>query len=132
MPWIAEAVQAGFSPVEPWLPIPDSHRARAVDRQSADPRSMLASTRQLIRLRQAHPALRSGELEVAFADEALLHLVRRAGPSVVHAVFNLGTTPRGFAMPAADRRTAWTFGALTAADSLELPPGTAWYGLGEP
>lgn len=131
MPWAADAAHAGFSTAQPWLPVCPLHRALAVDRQSAEPGSMLASTRQLIHLRRQHPALRVGDLEVQEADDALLHLVRRAGASVVRAVFNLGATPRRLPMPDADRRTAWSGGARPTPTTLDLPPGTAWYGLGD-
>jgi alpha-glucosidase len=132
MPWQADAPYAGFSAVEPWLPVADGHRARAVDRQAADPHSMLSTTRRLLHLRRAHDALRHGELAVAAADDGLLHLVRRAGTSVVQAAFNLGTTARRIAIDAAGPRTLWSGGALPSSTHLDLPPGAAWYGLGEP
>ena len=93
--------------------------------------SMLASTRQLIRLRQQHAALRVGELEVAHVDDDLLHLVRRSGPAEMHAVFNLGATARTLAMPQADARTQWSGGARPSPTTLDLPPGAAWLGLGD-
>lgn len=132
MPWQADAAHAGFSAVEPWLPVADGHRARAVDRQAADPHSMLSTTRRLLHLRRAHEALRHGELALAAADDGLLHLVRRGGASVVQAAFNLGTTARRIAIAAAGPRTLWSGGALPASTHLDLPPGAAWYGLGEP
>lgn len=131
MPWAADAAHAGFSSAAPWLPVWPAHRAQAVDRQSATPGSMLATTRRLIRLRRQHPALRVGDLEVHEADDTLLHLVRRAGASVVHAVFNLGATPRRLPMSEADRRSIWSGGAHPTPTTLDLPPGTAWYGLGD-
>src|SRR5690606_1905771 len=36
MPWRRDAPHAGFSTAEPWLPVPDAHRALAVDLQAAD------------------------------------------------------------------------------------------------
>lgn len=131
MPWQRDAPHAGFSTVEPWLPLADSHREQAVDRQSQAPQSMLAITRRLIALRQAHPALRSGDLEVRAADDSLLHLVRRLQSSVVHAVFNLGANARRCPFDAADQRTLWSGGATAAPTCLDLPPGAAWYGLGD-
>lgn len=131
MPWVADAPQAGFSTHAPWLPVWPAHRERAVDRQAAEPNSMLATTRQLIRLRQQHPALRIGELEVEHVDDDLLHLVRRAGQTEMHAVFNLGATERTLAMPQADARTQWSGGARPSPTTLDLPPGAAWLGLGD-
>lgn len=131
MPWTADAAHAGFSPVEPWLPVWPAHRALAVDRQSQDEASMLATTRQLIGLRRSHAALRVGALEVAQVDDGLLHLVRRDGGSTVHAVFNLGNTSQALPMADAEPRTLWTFGARPGAHSLHVPPGSAWYGFGD-
>jgi alpha-glucosidase len=131
MPWVADAPQAGFSAHPPWLPVWLAHRDRAIDRQTAEPHSMLATTRALIRLRRQHAALRIGDLEVAHVDDDLLHLVRRAGTSVVHAAFNLGARARTLDLPQADTRTLWCGAAVPAPTTLDLPPGAAWYGLGD-
>jgi alpha-glucosidase len=131
MPWAGDAPNAGFSAHAPWLPVWPAHQGKAVDRQSAEANSMLSTTRQLIRLRQQHPALRVGELEVAHVDDDLLHLVRRSGQTEMHAVFNLGGTARTMAMPRADARTQWCGGARPTPTTLDLPPGAAWFGLGD-
>ncbi len=52
---------AGFSTVQPWLPVHPDYLHRNVQDQCADPLSMLNFTRALIRLRRKHPALRQGE-----------------------------------------------------------------------
>ena len=41
MPWVSGAVNAGFSEVEPWLPVDPAHLPLAVDAQEADPASTL-------------------------------------------------------------------------------------------
>ena len=43
MPWIADDHHAGFSTVEPWLPIGHDHYALAVDRQEGDEESHKSS-----------------------------------------------------------------------------------------
>ena len=62
MPWNADEPNAGFSTAEPWLPVDESHVPRAVDRQSGDPDSVLSFFKEVIRYRQQHPALLSGDL----------------------------------------------------------------------
>ncbi|MFC7549775.1 alpha-amylase family glycosyl hydrolase [Plantactinospora sp. GCM10030261] len=59
MPWDAGR-HAGFClpDVEPWLPIDET--VPPVSAQSAEPRSMLAFTRDLLRIRRAHPELALG------------------------------------------------------------------------
>jgi alpha-glucosidase len=62
MQWTAGA-QAGFS-TDPttWLPIPANHATINVAAESADPNSLLAWYRTLIRLRATQPALRDGAM----------------------------------------------------------------------
>lgn len=88
MPWTVQDEQGGFSQTKPWLPLGEENIARAVDRQEADPGSLLALIRELIALRRVHPALRLGGCEILLADESRLVLRRcHDGESIV-AVFN--------------------------------------------
>jgi len=93
MPWAAEAPQLGFTSGQPWLPIGRDHRALAVDVQDRNPGSLLSLTRRLIRLRNAHPALRRGDIRVTRADSALLAFERAADGDRLLCVFNLGEEP---------------------------------------
>ena len=58
--WTAGQPNAGFSTVEPWLPVDPRHIPKAVDAQEADAGSVLHVARRLIALRKRHPALRVG------------------------------------------------------------------------
>jgi alpha-glucosidase len=51
---------AGFSTVEPWLPVAAGYEQRNVEAQQQDSRSVLALYRALLRLRRATPALDRG------------------------------------------------------------------------
>jgi alpha-glucosidase len=102
MPWRHDALHAGFgsSAAEPWLPVPDAHRALAVDLQHADPGSSLNRTRALLALRRRHAALRLGRFDTLHADgSALLALREHRGEQVLLA-FNWGDTPVTLAPPA--------------------------------
>lgn len=90
MPWTADAPHAGFSTVEPWLPIDPRHLPLAVDRQEADPTSPLAVTRRLIALRKANAALTHGSMRVLDAPDGLLVFERSLGDERRLCVFNLG------------------------------------------
>jgi len=90
MPWSADAPHAGFSRVEPWLPIGADHHALAVDRQAADPASLLAFTRAAIALRQGHEALRTGRIKLLDATEGMLAFEREDKDERLLCVFNLG------------------------------------------
>ncbi|MBB4155280.1 alpha-glucosidase [Sphingomonas jinjuensis] len=93
MPWIADDHHAGFSTVEPWLPIGHDHYALAVDRQEGDEGSLLHLTRHLIALRRHSPALRHGTLTLAEAKDALLVFDREADGQRLRCAFNLGAEP---------------------------------------
>jgi alpha-glucosidase len=89
MPWIKDAVHAGFSTAKPWLPIPDEHVARAVSVQNAQADSVLMRTRELIELRHSNPALRIGGFEPLALAPPLLGFDRRDGQRRVRCLFNL-------------------------------------------
>ncbi len=96
MPW-ENAPQGGFGADAPWLPLGAENVARSVDRQDADPNSLLAFTRQIIALRKASPALRLGSVRACKADGALLRLERTHhgsdGSEHVVCLFNLSPEP---------------------------------------
>lgn len=96
MPWAGDAPGLGFSVATPWLPVGPDHAALAVDRQEADPASMLHWTRRVLALRRAHPALRTGGVEVIHADDALLVFERKEGEQRLLCVFNLSPEPRAW------------------------------------
>jgi len=99
MPWRSEAQFAGFSTVEPWLPVDARHPALAVDRQSGDANSMLATTRRLIAARRATACLRMGNMKVIHADNAVLVFERTLGAERRLCAFNLGFAPCDWAAP---------------------------------
>jgi alpha-glucosidase len=101
MPWRADAPLAGFSTVEPWLPMDPRHGPMAVDRQENDPASLLHLTRRLIAVRKREPALHIGSLNMLDAPAPLLAFERRSGDDVLTCVFNLGHETVDWA-PAAD------------------------------
>ena len=124
LPWIADGVHAGFSDAEPWLPLGASHGALAVDRQHADPESMLSLTRRLVGLRAAHPALRRGRNANWVAEGDLLGFDRIGEGETVRCLFNLGAAPIDAKAFAAG---GTPLVALNGADTAMLPPcGALW------
>ncbi len=92
MPWSRDANMAGFTDgVDAWLPLDPRHRALAVDAQSDG--SMLASTREMIALRRASPALREGDFVALDAPEPVLAFERVASGERLLCLFNLGPEP---------------------------------------
>lgn len=98
MPWSARAPFAGFSIVEPWLPIDARHPPLAVDVQEADPASMLHATRRILALRRACPALKTGAMTVMTAAPLLVFTRESEGESLL-AAFNLGHEPHFWSPP---------------------------------
>ena len=89
MPWHSDASQLGFSNVEPWLPVGRSHGELAVNRQAGNDTSLLQFTRDCLRMRSAHPALRHGAMTIQRADDQLLVFDRTVNGSRIRCTFNL-------------------------------------------
>ena len=120
MPWTAQDEHGGFSEGAPWLPLGEDNLARAIDRQAADPGSLLNLTRDLLALRRAHDALREGSADVLRADDAILVLRREAGGPALQCLFNLSPSPRDW--PAeADARGAVLAAVNGAARGTQVP-----------
>ena len=90
MPWSADGQFGGFSKVEPWLPMPEEHKRRAVTVQDKDPNSVLECTRQLVALRKTHPALRLGKFVSLKLPSPLLGFERVETGERIRCLFNLG------------------------------------------
>lgn len=123
MPWQAQGEQGGFTTGTPWLPLGAENRARAADRQKADPSSLLHFTRSLLALRRAHPALRLGDFAVLHAGPDVLAFRREAEGTGVIGVLNMSAQaapwPAGVPLPGAVLVSA--NGALPG----QLPPFAA-------
>ena len=103
MPWRADATGVGFSTTTPWLPVAPEHAPLAVDRQERDAGSMLALTRRLIALRNAHDALLVGDCRVIEAGHAMLAFERAADGQRLMCVFNIGPLQREWRPAQPDR-----------------------------
>jgi alpha-glucosidase len=90
IPWTREKPFGGFSKNEPWLPMPADHIHRAVAAQDKDRGSVLARARQLIALRKAHAALRSGRFVELELPAPLLGFERVEDEQRIRCLFNLG------------------------------------------
>jgi alpha-glucosidase len=129
MPWRRDASYGGFSTVKPWLPLPQDHLLRAVDRQEDDPHSVLARTRRFLRWRRAHPALRAGSIRFVDAPPPVLALVRSEASQNLLCVFNLGTEAASWASPlACQPAPGHGFEASFEGGTITLPAYGAFFG----
>jgi alpha-glucosidase len=97
MPWAADRPALGFSSAEPWLPVGPDHADLAVDRQNADPASLLAWTRVALALRHAHPALRAGAMTMLDTPDTVLAFERVGDGERLLCVFNMTGAPMDWA-----------------------------------
>jgi alpha-glucosidase len=100
MPWSKDEPQAGFSTGKPWLPIPAAHRARAVDLQEADPRSMLHFYRAALGWRRNSVPLQCGDIDFIDAREGILAFTREADGQTLLCLYNLTREPQDWPLPA--------------------------------
>jgi alpha-glucosidase len=100
MPWTG-GPGAGFTTGRPWLPLPAGYEHRNVAAQTTDRGSVLATYRELLRLRQAHPALAVGTLQLepsATAD--VLAYERAHARERALVVINFAVRDRTWSAPA--------------------------------
>ncbi|MBV9996767.1 MAG: alpha glucosidase [Caulobacteraceae bacterium] len=125
IPWLGEPALAGFSDAAlTWLPVDPNHRLLAADRQEGDPASMLNFTRRLIALRQASPALKTGEALLLDAPLGVLAFERRQGDERVICLFELDGRPASVRLPGfaeAEPLFMW-HGACRREDRIDLAP----------
>lgn len=94
LPWICSAPNSGFSTATPWLPIDPRHNALSIDKQEADPQSILHFVRKLIRVRRASAPLRHGSIDFHAAPSDIIVFSRCEARESVVCVFNIGSESR--------------------------------------
>ena len=123
MPWESAAPEAGFTVGEPWLPIPESHRRRAVDVQDPDPASVLNTTRAFLDWRRERPPLRTGSIRFHRDRGSVLAFERADTADRILCLFNLGDAEAVY--PAAGPLLDAGFlseGAAIQGRKVRLPP----------
>ena len=79
MQWTAEE-SAGFSDVEPWIPVNPNTRWLNAAAQHDDPRSVYSYYRELIRLRHVEPVVVEGDFALLWPDHPQLYAFTRSTP----------------------------------------------------
>ncbi len=91
MPWTAKGAAAGFTlSNDPWLPVPETHRDRAIELQENDPGSLLSAWRAFLGLRRRHPAFRDGDIEIVETPHPVLAFRRRREDERLLVILNMG------------------------------------------
>ncbi len=92
---------AGFSTVEPWLPLADDFTEVNVKRERGEAASLLTLTRALLALRRAHPALSVGLWSPVAAVGDLVAYLRQGEGEGLLVALNLGGNPLSATLPEA-------------------------------
>lgn len=123
MQWDSSPETAGFTTGEPWEALnPGADEGVNVADQTDDADSLLSHYRNLIRLRNEHPALRTGEFdEVTSDDSSVYSYLRYTDDETLLIVINLSRRP------AEDYTLSLESGPLTG-----TPEATLLLGDGEP
>ncbi len=126
MPWRRDAVHGGFSPIEPWLPVPEEHLQRAVDIQESEPASLLHFYRQFIAWRAQHAELR--DETIRFLDLGADVLAYRRGRLL--CVFNLSAQACRVSLPEPVCELAGhgLDGGVVQGQELALEAWGGWFG----
>lgn len=121
MPWTT-GPNAGFSRVDPWLPLASDDPRMTVERQREDPDSMLALFRSLIELRRRTPALSVGMYRSLASPPDVLAYERSHPAGDVEVHLNFADAPRGLAV-GGGRRVLLSTAASAGPDGAELELG---------
>jgi alpha-glucosidase len=98
MQWDASRF-AGFSSVEPWLPLTEDFARRNVASERGDPGSLYNLYRRLIALRRAHAALATGSYRPVAAQGDVFAYIREQGGEHFLVALNFGAEPASVALP---------------------------------
>ena len=101
-----ETPHAGFSPIEPWLPVAADYAKRNVAAQINDKRSLLSLYVRLITLRRAEAALHCGAYAAVYADDHTVTYLRTDGERKFLVALNLTGEPRTIPETATTRAPA--------------------------
>ena len=101
MVWERAEPNGGFSSENPWLPVPDEHRALAVSEQNESEDSILNHYREILALRKKYSVLKDGCLSgIAHNGEVLSFI--RSGSGTAFCAFNFGASHTQIDLPDGD------------------------------
>jgi alpha-glucosidase len=96
MVWSSNLPNGGFTTGKPWLPVPDIHRAMAVDTQLGRDDSVYDFYRDFLEFRRNHPVFAKGAIEFVDAPDDVIAFIRDGEGEKFLCVYNLGHAPVEF------------------------------------
>jgi alpha-glucosidase len=94
-----ESENAGFTTVNPWLPLNADWPTRNVARMTEEPHSILTLYRRLLALRRSCLALSIGDFGLLKGEDSILAYERRHDSERLIVALNLGERPSGLQLP---------------------------------
>lgn len=127
IPWNGTEANAGFTDagVKPWLPIPEQHKALAVDQQQQS-HAVLQRIQTFLHWRHQQSALISGDNRFLDAAEPFLVLMR----DDLCCIFNLSNAPQTYTLPAnlsLQTVSGHGFSGVLANNKVTLQPYDAFF-----
>ncbi len=132
MVWNSDAAShGGFSPVEPWLPVDETHLGLAVSEQKGRSDSTLAAITRLLKWRKRQPALLEGEFQLLPARSDMLCWLRLCREQQVLVALNLtGAVQREpLALKPLEIMTGHGFNGRIVGDEIVLEPYDALFAI---
>ncbi|HUO35892.1 MAG TPA: alpha-glucosidase [Candidatus Acidoferrum sp.] len=123
MQW-SDGVNAGFSTVTPWLPVPPTYKTYNVETELKTPDSILNFYRRVLALRHSEPALEEGSwIAVNETDPNVLAYLRRTPNETILVALNMTSSAQTIRLKlnAQGLRSA---SATTLLSTLASPPST--------
>ncbi len=100
IPWTTTGPHGGFTSGRPWLPLPEEHLLLAVDRQQAEPHSVLRFCQRFLAWRKTQPALLRGDMHLLPVTGQVLAFERRYDEQQLRCLFNCAANPAVCDIPA--------------------------------
>ncbi len=122
MVWTGGNDFAGFSTVNPWLPVKAPQAVLNVAAQSGKAGSVLEFYRAMLAFRKSRPAMIEGRTRFFDTREPVFAFQRGVGKGAVLAVFNLSKDRVSMTVAGASTGKGPTLGAVLADGKLELGP----------
>ncbi|EPJ52302.1 MAG: alpha-glucosidase [Osedax symbiont Rs2] len=139
MVWSDTAVNAGFSKVQPWLPVDAQQQLKAVCVQDSDSTSSLAFYREMLGFRKSFSALIKGQLVNLKVSAAILSFERVFEQQRIFCAFNLSDQEQALTVDSFESNIPWAQGWLPlqglsyqyscSATQLLLPAWQAFYAI---
>ena len=122
MSWTADVPGAGFTTGTPFRAIAPNVKQQNAAAQVADPTSIHAFYKRMLKLRNAYPSLASGSYGAPFVQGQALGFQRTLGYETTLVLINYATRPAALKVPALPARAVLTVAGTQSDGNKAIPP----------